>query len=221
MNIHLVPFKHVNALTDINTKDIFISTKIDYLNIDDILMDECVHLSTRSGFHDEVWRKECEDTYGRIPYHNDSVDGLLPQHIGANIGNITGIQNMLLDYHLLQSYRKFSQRVLGTEGSWEATSDRKLRLKPTPKGSFPVVVRYIPSIDEFTLPSAREICIRAIIAQAKQMIGMVRRKMSLPSPDGGIMTLDGAEMVSEGREEYKECIQDAIRLGEPLGFVLK
>src|SRR6185369_11516273 len=36
-----------------------------------------------------------------------------------NIGNISGIQNLLTDYHLLQSYRKFSQRILGTEGQWE------------------------------------------------------------------------------------------------------
>jgi len=138
-----------------------------------------------------------------------------------NIGNITGIQNMLLDYHLLQAYRKFSQRILSTEGSWEVGGDNKIRLKPTPKGSFPVIVRYIPSVDEFKLPSAKDVCTRALIAEAKIILGHTRRKLTLPSPDGGTLQLDGAELVNEGREEKKEIIQDAINLGEPLGFIIK
>ena len=40
-----------------------------------------------------------------------------------NIGNISGIQNILTDYHLLQAYRKFSQKVLGTEGHWEVLGE--------------------------------------------------------------------------------------------------
>ena len=41
-----------------------------------------------------------------------------------NIGNISGVQNILTDYHLLQSYRKFSQRILGNEGTWEFKVER-------------------------------------------------------------------------------------------------
>jgi hypothetical protein len=40
-----------------------------------------------------------------------------------NIGNISGIQNILTDYHLLQAYRKFSQKVLATEGHWEVIGE--------------------------------------------------------------------------------------------------
>lgn len=138
-----------------------------------------------------------------------------------NIGNITGIQNLLTDYHMLQAYRKFSQKVLGTEGSWEVDGNNQIRLKPTPKGSFPVVVRYLPSVDDFQIPSHKEVCTRAIIAESKIILGHTRRKLSIPSPDGGTMTMDGEALVTEGREEKKEIIELAIQLGEPMPFIIK
>ncbi len=135
-----------------------------------------------------------------------------------NIGNISGIQNLLTDYHLLQAYRKFSQRVLGTEGQWEYKfSTNTIRLFPIPKGTFPVVVKYIPIVDTFNSPQAREITYRIILAQAKQAIGAGRRKIGgVPSPDGGQVSLDGAELVAEGKEEYEAALQEAIKQGEPL-----
>lgn len=138
-----------------------------------------------------------------------------------NIGNITGIQNLLTDYHLLQAYRKFSQRILSTEGSWEVTGDNKIKLKPTPKGSFPVVVRYIPSVTNFQQPSHKEVLIRFITAEAKIIVGLTRRKASIPSPDGGSLNLDGDALVTEGREERDAAIEYAISLGEPMGFIIK
>ena len=137
-----------------------------------------------------------------------------------NVGNITGIQNLLTDYHLLQAYRKFSQRVLGTDGSWEVTGDNKIRLKPTPKGSFPVVVRYLPSVNDFQIPTHKEVCTRAIIAEAKIILGHTRRKITIPSPDGGSLTLDGDALVHEGKEEKEGIIELALSLGEPLGFII-
>jgi hypothetical protein len=156
----------------------------------------------------------------------DPVSNRIQDIFGAemflfSVGNITGIQNLLTDYHLLQAYRKFSQKVLGTDGSWEITGDNKIRLKPTPKGSFPVVVRYLPTVNDFQIPSHKEVVTRALIAEAKIILGHTRRKLSLPSSDGGTIQLDGSELVSEGREEKKEIIELAISLGEPLGFIIK
>ena len=135
-----------------------------------------------------------------------------------NIGNISGIQNMLTDYHLLQAYRKFSQRILGTEGTWEfKVSTNSLILYPTPKGTFPVVVKYMPVIEEFNSPQAREITYRIILAQLKIALGHARRKIgSVPSPDGGTIGLDGDQLVSEGKEEYEAALKEAINQGEPL-----
>lgn len=135
-----------------------------------------------------------------------------------NIGNISGIQNILTDYHLLQAYRKFSQRILGTEGQWEfKVSTNTLRLYPIPKGTFPVVIKYIPVVDDFNSPQAREITYRIILAQLKQALGHARRKIgAVPSPDGGTIGLDGEQLVAEGKEEYEAALKEAIAQGEPL-----
>lgn len=136
-----------------------------------------------------------------------------------NIGNISGIQNLLTDYHLLQAYRKFSSRILGNEGQWEFKPEQgTIRLFPVPKGSFPVIVEYLPSVDEFKTPGAKEITYRAFLAKVKEAVAGARRKFgAIPSPDGGTLNLDGEQLAQEGREEYEKACQDAILLGEPLG----
>ncbi len=151
-----------------------------------------------------------------------------------NIGNISGVQNILTDYHLLQSYRKFSQRILGNEGSWDFKVERgdsnssngvgtnyggTIKLFPVPKGSFPVVVQYLPSVTNLKSPQAQETIYRAFLAKMKMALGHARRKLQgIPGPDGGSITLDGGDLVGEGKEEYKEVVEFALSVGEPLGF---
>lgn len=145
-----------------------------------------------------------------------------------NIGNISGIQNILTDYHLLQAYRKFSQKVLGTEGHWEVINEggegptnQKIRLYPTPKGVFPVVVLYQPVVTHFRSPQARKVCMDMILAEAKCVLGAIRRKVAnMPSPTGGNLQLDGEALLAEGIKEKEEITQKAIDLGEPLGIHL-
>lgn len=141
-----------------------------------------------------------------------------------NIGNISGIQNLLVDYHLLQSYRKFSQRILGTEGQWEylkrsgELGGDVIRLFPIPKSTFPVVLEYLPSVTEFRSPQARELTYRATLAQMKMALGNARRKFGgIPGPDGGNITFDGETMSKEGQDEYEKIVEFAINHGEPMG----
>lgn len=149
-----------------------------------------------------------------------------------NIGNISGIQNILVDYHLLQAYRKFSQKILGTEGHWEvinegvsnaqgdslSAKDQKIRLYPTPKGSFPVVVLYTPVITHFRSPQARRVCYDMMLAEAKCVLGHARRKIQgMPTPDGGSINYDGSDLVQEGEKMKAEVLEMATKLGEPLG----
>jgi len=144
-----------------------------------------------------------------------------------NIGNISGIQNILVDYHLLQSYRAFSQKVLGTEGHWEvigevdgASKDQLIRLYPTPKGSYPVVVMYTPVVNYFRSPQAKQLASDMMLAEAKVMLGSARRKITgVPTPDGGSISYDGGDLVAEGIKEKEEIIEKAFQLGEPLGIV--
>lgn len=149
-----------------------------------------------------------------------------------NIGNISGIQNILTDYHLLAAYRKFSQKILGTEGHWEvinegnsnvtddalSAKDQLIRLYPTPKGAFPVVVLYIPVINHFRSPQARAVCYDMMLAEAKIAVGSARRKITgMPTPDGGSISYDGSDLVQEGEKMKDEIVKKAIELGEPLG----
>lgn len=152
-----------------------------------------------------------------------------------NIGNISGVQNMLLDYHLLAAYRKFSQKVLGTEGHWEvinegastvegdslSAKDQLIRLYPTPKGAFPVLVLYLPVVTHFRSPQARQIAYDYMLAEARIMLGNARRKISgMPLPDGGSINYDGSDLVQEGEQAKEKLLEMAINLGEPLSFWL-
>ncbi len=145
-----------------------------------------------------------------------------------NIGNVTGITNILTDYHLLQAYRKFSRKILGTEGHWEVVNEvngesnqQLIRLYPTPKGAFPVVVRYLPFVTYFRSPQAKMICYEMIEAEAKLMLGHARRKLTgMPTPDGGGINYDGDQLVQEGQKMKDEIIQKAINLGEPSAVFL-
>lgn len=177
-----------------------------------------------------------EDAYWVQSVNWDPVTTRIDDVFGAesflfNIGNISGIQNILTDYHLLQAYRKFSQKVLGTEGHWEvinegrsnvegdslSAKDQLIRLYPTPKGAFPVVVLYIPIVNHFRSPSARTICYEMMEAEMKCAVGMSRRKVTgMPTPDGGTINYDGADLVQEGTEQKEKTIEKAINLGEPL-----
>ncbi len=176
---------------------------------------------------DAYWVQQCN--WDPLTTRIDDVFGA--ESFLFNIGNISGIQNILLDYHLLAAYRKFSQRVLGTEGHWEVINETSvtttndslsanqqlIRLYPTPKGSFPVVVQYIPVVTSFRSPHARMLAYDMMYAEASVALGMARRKISgIPTPDGGSISYDGGDLVSAGEEKKKEIINEAILLGEPL-----
>lgn len=146
-----------------------------------------------------------------------------------NIGNISGVQNILTDYHLLQAYRKFSQKILGTEGHWEVINetpgggpgDQKIRLYPTPKGAFPVTVLYCPVVTYFRSPQAQLLANEMLVAETKIMVGAARRKITgIPMPDGGSLALDGEALANEGKEEKAAIIEKAVHLGEPLGIYM-
>lgn len=163
-----------------------------------------------------------EDAYYVRNISWDPVSTKIDDIFGAesflfNIGNVTGIQNLLTDYHLLLAYRKFSQKILATEGRWEFLwGENQIRLYPTPKGSFPVIVQYTPAVTQFKSPLATEMCFRGILAYTKIAVGNARRKIgNMPSPDGGTIGLDGDALVSEGKAELEKLEKDLLDYGEP------
>lgn len=168
------------------------------------------------------------------PYVSNLGDIFGAGYYLMNYGNFNGPSSLVLDYHLLAHFRKFSSKILGSEGRWEVigevegnviddaldAANQRIRLIPTPKASFPVVVVYLPCIQHFRSPQARKICYDYIEAEAKTALGMARRKMNgIPTPDGAAMTYDGEALVNEGEARKKELVTEAIHLGEPLGII--
>lgn len=217
MIIHFLPLS-ISGACDIKTNDIFISSKYRFNIIIDTIIHEISHLITKSSNHNKEWVEIYKSIH---PLHKNPIINNI-DHFGEfalNIGNITGIQQLLTDYHMLLSYRKFAQRVLGIEGEWEyKVSTNTIRLFPLPKGSFPVIIQYIPIVDTIDSPQAQELLNRAIVAYTKIIVGHARKKYGgLPSPDGGTINMDGAELVTSGEEAIKnELIEFAKKNGEPL-----
>lgn len=162
---------------------------------------------------DAYWIYEC----AWDPAVSSIVDIFSAEAYLFNIGNISGIQNIMTDYVLLQQYRRFTARILGNEGHWEVLGDKKIRLFPTPKGAFPVVVVYCPVITSFRSPITRKLCMDMLLAESMIMLGMSRNKFSgIPSPDGGSLSMNGADLVTQGMEKRKSIIEEANYLAEPM-----
>lgn len=237
MKIAILPFKSISAFADINTQEIFVSQSFIKCDAENNIKHEFAHILSQDPDHGPNFYDYLKNLGGHHEEERDILKELrkyigIPPHIAANIGSISGVQNMLLDYHLLASYRKFSQAVLGTTGHWEVINegtptisddsitakDQLIRLYPTPKGTFPVTVLYIPVVTHFRSPHARMLAYDMMLAEAKIAIGNARRKISgMPTPDGGSISYDGESLVSEGTKERDEIVQKAILLGEPLG----
>lgn len=230
MRIHILPL-NVNGAADLDSGDIFISGRLleDRQEFINTVAHEISHLMIGSNAHDKEFDSLYKNLGGCSRLFTRETGGFAD--IAMNIGNISGIQGILTDYHLLQSYRRFSQKILGTEGHWEvinegtsfvegdklSAKDQLIRLYPTPKGAFPVVVLYIPVVEHFRSPQARMLVYDMMLAEAKVMLGMARRKIAnFPSADGGSISYDGSDLVQEGTKEKEEIIEKAINLGEPL-----
>lgn len=207
-----------SGCVDLSNNSIFVSDSLRGHDVVNTIAHEIGHIVTGSHKHTSKWLRVCETLYPPFSYLSDYGDVNIG-NTAWNIGNITGIQQVLTDYVLLQSYRRFSQRVLGTEGHWEFIGDEKIRLYPTPKGSYPVVVVYIPAITRFRSPQARLLANEMLVAEAKCIVGAARGKFSgIPAPDGGQMSLNGDALVQAGAEAKEKIVEKANLLAEPLSI---
>lgn len=235
--ISILPFQYVGAFSDVETNEIFVSHSFIENDTFNNIAHELAHVVSGDPDHGSRFISQLESFGYKHQVQSELFTSIrrrcgIPSKIAANIGNISGIQNILTDYHLLQAYRKFSQKILGTEGHWEvinegdstvegdalSAKDQKIRLYPTPKGAFPVVVLYIPVVTHFRSPQARALVYDMMLAEAKIAVGSARRKINgLPTPDGGTINYDGGDLISEGEKIKEDIFNKAIQLGEPIG----
>ena len=226
MLIYLLPLS-IPGYCDLDTEEIFLSSRC-IGDLIDIFRHELAHLYSNDPDHGDKWSELAQQPSPVVDLFKRLRRRLgIPANIAANIGNISGIQNILTDYYLLQAYRRSSQQILGTIGHWEVINEggdgptkQLIRLYPTPKGAFPVTVLYYPTITHFRSPQARLLASEMLLAETKIMVGAARRKIAgIPMPDGGSLALDGEALVGEGKEEKAAIIEKAVHLGEPLPII--
>ena len=148
-----------------------------------------------------------------------------------NSGIFGQFHTQILDVHLVRSYQKIASKILSRTGRWEITgevegnkaddsldaSSQRIRMYPTPKGAFPVMIKYCPSINSFRRPDSRYMCYKLMVAEAKIRVGHARRKVaSFPGPDGAAINLDGDAMLKEGIEERDKIMEEILHYTAPI-----
>lgn len=84
-----------------------------------------------------------------------------------------------------------------------------------------MLVLYHPEITYFRSPQARLIAYDYMLAEAKEMLGMARRKLAgMPSPSGGTVGYDGDQLIKEAQEMKDKIVDRAISHGEPMQFII-
>lgn len=205
------------GMVDLDTHDIFISNRYNIRSVLDTIRHELAHILRDNELHDKKWYDIYRSLGGIKSFSSIYSPNVGNVTVVQNVGNVTGIQNILLDFHYLQAYRKFSQRVLATEGNWEVKGNNKIRLFPTPRGTFPVFIEYFPTITRFKNATVKEILKRKLVAEAKIILGNARSKFgNIPAPDGGNLSLNGDALRTEGEEERRRATEEAWMLSDPL-----
>jgi hypothetical protein len=176
------------------------------------------------GFVRQVYYKET-GTYG---FQASDLGGALPIEYFYPGGAYSSIQGGLIDpvqpmwgrmgeWVLYKQYEQMYSRVASNLGGWEWVGGyQTIKLYPIPQGVHRVLVHYLQRRPDFNLVS--QSMIEGAVAFAKEMLGMIRRKIkNPPGPNGGVQ-LDGAELIQEAREDKKAWEERLIeRWGDFLG----
>lgn len=129
----------------------------------------------------------------------------------------TPFQASLGEWHLMQSYSKMFSRVSSMETTWEIASGNSIMLYPSPRSARNVGVHYLQRKKDW--PEAASWMKDYALALAKEMLGRVRSKYDRYVSPGGGVTLDGASLLAEARED-KTSLSDSLISNHAVTFML-
>lgn len=125
------------------------------------------------------------------------------------------------EWLLFKQYEDMFTRLSGRNGGWEFYEDlRSIKIYPTPAFSGgQVSVHYLQKQKDWK--EVHQFMNEYALALAKIMVGRIRSKFSqIVSPTQGI-TLDGATILQEGKEEKLQLEKDLIyKFQEPVPFMI-
>ena len=123
------------------------------------------------------------------------------------------------DYYITMSHLEMIRKILGNDGSFNVVNGRYLNIAPTPTVDQEVILEF-KALDSNTLhPYFVNWIQKYALAISKVILGQIRGKYaSIPSPTGGA-TLNGKELVAEGKEDQEKLVEDLmLEIEEPAGF---
>jgi hypothetical protein len=135
------------------------------------------------------------------------------QYGGGQASFFQGIYTSMADFAIWNMYQEQYRRTIGREGQARIVGNQ-LFLSPVPSQNVHVgILYYSMLLDEDV---RRDEWIREwALTELKLALGSVRRKYgTLPGPTGDV-TLDGADLVSEAREDQKDLRERLKEYMEP------
>lgn len=149
------------------------------------------------------------DLQGAIPIEYFYPGGAYSSIQGGLIDPIQPIWGRAGEWTLYKQYERMYTRLSSGLGGWEWLGDyNQIKLYPIPFRSYAVSVHYMQKCkdwNEVTLAMQE-----GALAYAKMILGRILRKYkNAPGPNGGMQT-DGAELYSEGKEEFENFKKDLL-----------
>jgi hypothetical protein len=146
-----------------------------------------------------------------IPFTGSLIAG------GSMIGSygLTGSQTIshvnVGEWHLFQAYEELFQRVSSREPTWEMAGENTIILYPMPVRALGVAVEYVQRKKDWE--DVADWIKKYALALAKEMLGRIRSKYDrYVSPSGGV-TMDGAALLQESREDVAKLSEELLSLG--------
>jgi len=125
------------------------------------------------------------------------------------------------EWVLFKQYEDMFERLSGRNGGWEFYEDlHKIKVYPTPQvGGGEISVQYLQKKKDWK--EVHQFMNEYALALSKIMVGRIRSKYSTIVFPGDGVTLDGATILAEGREEKIQLEKDLVyKFQEPLSIVL-
>ena len=117
-------------------------------------------------------------------------------------------------------YIEMAKRILGAEFDWRQ-ENRTLHVFPLPKNASQLIIEYKTTTFAINQLTERDhdLIKRYALAWAKMIIGRIRSKFdSFPTAQGSA-SMDGVDLITEGREEIKDLDEEIGQSAMPIHFI--
>jgi len=126
------------------------------------------------------------------------------------------ISNIYLMFQNLETFMFSTGQFI----NWELIEGNKIRLAPVPTEGSEGAIVYATNDEDSELDLNPWIW-KYTLAKAKYIVGTVRSKFSIPSPNGDTSTINGGEnLKTESATEQKQLIEELIAKSEPMPIIV-